>query len=289
MRAVRNAGESTSPRSKASLILACILAVSLAGVFLVCKKMPVGSPPDTPSTPSGVTNGGFHTSYEYTSMAVDPDSDSVAIRFDWGDGAVSEWSVWVASGEAVTQSHAWTDPGLYNVKAQAKDQTGSTSDWSEALAVTISTNLPPNTPATPSGPSSGCKDSTYSFTTITTDPDEDGVCYRFTWGTGDTSEWSAWFQSGQPGGASNVWCRAGAYVLKAQAKDSKDAASSWSTHTSSPFRTRTRLQHQPLRRARRMASRTQSMSTTVLHTTPTAIALHCDMTGETETPQNGAT
>jgi len=209
-------------------ILIVSSALALVLLSTVCKKPLVGSPPATPSAPAGISNGGYNTSYEFTAFTTDPDTDSVAIRFSWGDGATSDWSGWVASGETVAQAHSWPSAGSYQVKAQAKDNTGSSSNWSAALAVTITTNRPPNTPAIPSGPSTAPKDSGCFFTSITTDPDGDGVSYRFSWGNGDTSEWGGWTQSGAPGGAMYAYPSAGTFQVRAQARDANEARSGWS-------------------------------------------------------------
>jgi hypothetical protein len=83
-------------------------------------------------------------------------------------------------------------------------------------------------PAVPSGPSSGVNDSLYAFTSVATGPDGDRICYRFDWGDGDTSDWTAWVQSGQPGGASHSWQAGGAFTVRSQAKDSGGAVSVWS-------------------------------------------------------------
>ena len=83
-------------------------------------------------------------------------------------------------------------------------------------------------PAVPNGLSSGVNDSLYAFTSVATGPDGDRICYRFDWGDGDTSDWTAWVQSGQPGGASHSWQAGGAFTVRAQAKDSGGAVSVWS-------------------------------------------------------------
>jgi hypothetical protein len=90
------------------------------------------------------------------------------------------------------------------------------------------TEKPPDKPAIPSGPSCGKRDSVYTFTSITTDPNGDGICYRFDWGDGDTSDWTAWVVSGWPGSGTHSWSQAGTYTVKAQAKDVKELASEWS-------------------------------------------------------------
>jgi len=93
--------------------------------------------PNAPSTPSGPSSGGIGGSLTYSSAATDPDGDSVALRFSWGDGDTSGWGALVPSGTSTSTSHAWSDSGSYQVSAQAKDVGGATSAWSSSLPVTI--------------------------------------------------------------------------------------------------------------------------------------------------------
>jgi outer membrane protein assembly factor BamB len=210
-------------RAKAEMLL--LAAVSF--VF-VCKKTPIGHPPAAPGEPMGISNGGYNTTYEFSATATDPDTDSVAIRFSWGDGATSDWSEWVASGETARMSHAWSSANKYQVKAQAKDLPGLTSDWSASLPVAIIATRPPNTPGAPTGPSTAQKDSLCSFTTIAADPDGDGVSYRFDWSTGDTSAWTDWVPSGQPASTEYSFRRSGTFAVRAQARDVNEVLSGWS-------------------------------------------------------------
>ncbi|MEO0114671.1 MAG: PKD domain-containing protein, partial [candidate division WOR-3 bacterium] len=94
------------------------------------------NPPNTPSIPSGPLEG-CRNIYPFSSSATDPDGDSVAIRFAWGDGDTSNWSSYVPSGEIITMNHSWSSPGTYNVKAQAKDEDGATSTWSNSHQIII--------------------------------------------------------------------------------------------------------------------------------------------------------
>jgi hypothetical protein len=89
-------------------------------------------------------------------------------------------------------------------------------------------NRAPSMPDAPDGPSSGAKDSLCEFTSEATDPDGDGLCFRFDWGDGDTSDWTGWVGSGQPGGMSHAWHRSGNYAVRTQAKDHGDSMSAWS-------------------------------------------------------------
>lgn len=184
--------------------------------------------PNKPVRPIGPTSAPRESSLTFSTTATDPDNDSVAIRFAWGDGDTSEWSTYVPSGDTVAKSHIWSDAGVYQIRAQAKDKKGAISEWSEALEVTIIGNRAPYTPATPTGPTSGRKDSSYTFSTVVTDPDGDAVAYRFAWGNGDTSHWSNWVPSGTPVTLNYAYHRSGTYSIRAQAKDVYEALSPWS-------------------------------------------------------------
>jgi len=78
-----------------------------------------------------------NTALGYRSSATDPDGDSVAIRFDWGDGDTSDWSDLVESDESVSDTHQWVSADTYEIRAQAKDATGTTSAWSQPLTAAI--------------------------------------------------------------------------------------------------------------------------------------------------------
>jgi hypothetical protein len=77
------------------------------------------------------------TELAYTTSAIDPAHESVAVRFDWGDGDTSAWSAWLASGASIADSHSWSAVGNYSVRAQAMTPVGTISDWSKPLEVPI--------------------------------------------------------------------------------------------------------------------------------------------------------
>ncbi|NPV13383.1 beta-propeller fold lactonase family protein [candidate division WOR-3 bacterium] len=197
---------------------------------LTCQP-PANNPPTTPATPSGPTTGQVGVAYDFSSSSTDPDEDGVAIRFDWGNGVVSNWSSFVTSGQQVTISYSYQTAGTFNVRAQAMDDDGDTSDWSAAHQITISagsTNNPPNTPATPSGPATGEVGVSYDFVSSSTDPDGDSVSIRFDWGDGNISNWSSYVASGANVTASHSYLSVGTYNVKAQAKDIHGDTSAWS-------------------------------------------------------------
>ena len=108
----------------------------VVGLVLVsgCKK---NHAPDAPAFPTGPSLARPDSSYSCSSSAEDPDGDSVAIRFDWGDGDTSVWSAFVASGDTVAMSHVWSLLGTFYVSAQAKDKDGAASIWSSGRAVLV--------------------------------------------------------------------------------------------------------------------------------------------------------
>ncbi|MFB0510175.1 MAG: PKD domain-containing protein [bacterium] len=194
-------------------------------------------PPYTPYTPSGPSTGKVNTIYNFSSLAIDPDEDSVAIMFDWGDEDTSAWSSRLATGEEVSMSHAWSDSGTYYVKAQAKDEKELTSEWSLPFLIKIVENLPPNTPSIPFGPSIGYIDSTYQFFSSAIDPDVDSIAIRFDWGDGDTSDWSNFVPSGESVTMSHSWNASEIYRIKTQAMDMRGLTSEWSLPYSINIRT----------------------------------------------------
>ncbi len=144
------------------------------------------TPPDQPGKPVGPTLVEAGAVYQYNSSAVDPDGDSVRLRFDWGDGSLSAWSDLVSSGTSVAMSHAWTNISNYLVQVVAQDSNGSNSSWSETLTVMISQvpseGFPPigtfNIPGNTSVNHSMVFDASGSF-------DPDGSIQSYVWDFGD--------------------------------------------------------------------------------------------------------
>lgn len=168
--------------------------------------------------------------YRFRWSAVDPDGDSVAARFDWGNGDTSIWSAYVPTGVEATEDYAWPDSGLYSVKAQAKDKEGALSAWSAAHEMDTR-NYSPLTPSTPEGPIEGARGVMHDFSSSASDPNGDSILLRFSWGNGDTSSWGDPVPSGRTVTRSKAWDVPGSYWIKAQAKDPDGAVTPWSDST----------------------------------------------------------
>ncbi|MBU0497895.1 MAG: hypothetical protein KKG04_08095, partial [Candidatus Thermoplasmatota archaeon] len=93
------------------------------------------------------------------------------------------------------------------------------------------TNTAPQTPETPTGPLEGPVGIPHSFTTSTTDPDDDPVLFMFEWGDGIYSDWIGPFNSGEIITANHSWFAAGTYAIRVKAKDLYGMLTPWSQPT----------------------------------------------------------
>lgn len=92
----------------------------------------------------------------------------------------------------------------------------------------ISVDNPPVAPTPPSGPTSGVPGTSYSYSTSAVDLDGDQVKFNFDWGDG-TKNVTSLVSSGASVSASHKWSKAGTFLVRANATDSRGASSEWST------------------------------------------------------------
>ena len=108
--------------------------------FVVCLLVPAGCSllsPVPPDVPGGPASGVVGVPQLFSSITRDRQGDSITYWFDWGDGALSEWSALAASGARVSAAHAWELPGDYQVRVRAMDKGGNISAWSERHRISI--------------------------------------------------------------------------------------------------------------------------------------------------------
>gem|GEM_PF-3760396 len=185
------------------------------------------NPPNTPTSPSGLSLGIIKQSYKFSTSTTDPDKDKVKYTFDWGDGTTLSNTGLVNSGTPASAIHTWGKAGTYQVRVMATDSKGTTSEWSNSLNIII--NAPPNTPSKPSGSVSGYAWVSYSYSTSAKDPDGDLVKYTFNWGDKTPATTTDPVNSGTPASATHAWSKAGTYQVKATATDSRGATSGLSS------------------------------------------------------------
>lgn len=88
-------------------------------------------------------------------------------------------------------------------------------------------NNPPMKPETPEGPISGRIQQEQTYTTSSTDTEDDDIYYCFSWGDGDI-EWFGPYSSGQQIEATHKWDEEGDFQIKVKAKDINGIESEWS-------------------------------------------------------------
>ncbi len=173
------------------------------------------NPPSAPLI-DGPTSGDPGIEYNYTFVSTDPEDDDVYYLIDWGDGTTSGWIGPYPSGQIVEISHEWSEPGVYYIRAKARDIHGDESDWSDPYEVVIG-NEPPNAP-TITGQISGKAGTEYEYTFNAEDPDSDDVRYFINWGDNNT-EWTGYNLSGTDVKVKHKWSNDGTYNITAKAQD----------------------------------------------------------------------
>jgi len=72
---------------------------------------------------------------------MDTNKEDSSWKFDWGDGNYSDWIEAGESGNLVSQSHSWSQPGVYNVRIKYRNRDMEESSWSPSLSVDIAVPL----------------------------------------------------------------------------------------------------------------------------------------------------
>ncbi|MCD6147629.1 MAG: PKD domain-containing protein [Thermoplasmata archaeon] len=89
-------------------------------------------------------------------------------------------------------------------------------------------NNPPDKPDTPQGQKIGFTDHNYTYSSSTTDKDDDQVYYMFDWGDGSVSDWLGPYNPGDKVKVSHSWEKNGTYSIMVKAKDIHYSESNWS-------------------------------------------------------------
>jgi len=93
--------------------------------------------PNDPDQPDGPGDGLINNEYTYNTSTTDPEGDEIYYKWDWDDGAYSDWLGPYAPGEESSASKMWDEIGQYYVQVKAKDGPGAESNWSYPLVVNI--------------------------------------------------------------------------------------------------------------------------------------------------------
>ena len=183
-------------------------------------------PPNAPEI-YGPQYGDVGVEYEYILVAEDVEGNEILYFVDWDDGTTSGWLGPYISGLQVEICHEWSEPGIYNIKAKAKDIHGAESEWSNSYTLVIG-NHPPDTP-TINGPTYGKPGIDYDYTFVTTDPEGDYVWYHISWGDKEIIYIYGPYPSGEEITLLYNWSEKGTFIISCWARDIYDAVSDVST------------------------------------------------------------
>jgi hypothetical protein len=204
--------------------------------FIINNKAPLA-----PVKPSGPLNGIVGFSYNYSSSTTDPNGNQIYYNFSWGDNTSSGWIGPYNSGQIVNTSHFWKAQGIYEIKVQARDFSGMSSNWSDSLIMKISNSNPPSAPDI-SGPAIGRPGKSYSYTFVSIDPDGDDIAeYIVNWGNDKPDQIIFGpFESGEEVKESHTWSYMDIYVITIKAKDIYGTESNWTEFTVTMPRTKSK-------------------------------------------------
>jgi hypothetical protein len=181
-----------------------------------------------PTTPAGTTFGFVDIEYEYVIVTMNHDSYWM---FDWDDGTTTTWLQLEDDQTSIVQTHHWSTPGTYQLRMKFKSEQVPEGVWSNPLIVDITTytsNDFPNKPILRTGKIQGIIGNEYTYSALTTDPNEYQVSYRFDYGDGNLSEWTPNVPSGSSSYRSFTWEKPGEYSIRAQARNQYGLESVWS-------------------------------------------------------------
>jgi PKD repeat protein len=149
------------------------------------------------------------------SNSYDPDDDGYIDSWNWdfGDGTNG-------TGEIV--NHIYSNQGTYNVVLTVVDNEGA-EDTYATTAVISQPNIPPFDPIV-NGTQIGEKDTTYRYTAVSADPENDTIRYFINWDDG-TNTTSDFLTNGTAFNATHSWLAAGIYLVTVYAMDENNATS----------------------------------------------------------------
>lgn len=99
--------------------------------------------------------------------------------------------------------------------------------YSPIIKVTIIPETGSPDQPTINGPTFGKPNTNYTFTLVSSDPENEDVYYYIDWGDGTVEDWIGPYSSGEPIDFTHSWDTVGEYNIKARAKDVNGARGIW--------------------------------------------------------------
>lgn len=177
--------------------------------------------PPVADRPVGPDSGWVGEWQVFKAVAVDPNGDSVKIKFIWDEGQTGLVSELVGSGDTVIDSVRYFYRGIKNIRCVAWDKNGLMSDTSPAKQFyALQENTAPYPPVV-SGPRRGVANGPfYRFYAVGVDPQGDRIRYKFIFSDGSVSDWTPFGPSGHQGKDSIRFNQPGTYYVRAITQDS---------------------------------------------------------------------
>ena len=131
---------------KRGYLLICMLIIVITAPAATSLHNDIVAPilPDNTTQPTidGPHCGKVNTNYTFTiEPMTDPEGDQFLYFLNWGDGTTSGWLGPYSSGQTITATHTWSEPGAYNIRLKIKDAMGAESDWSEPFIIYITSKI----------------------------------------------------------------------------------------------------------------------------------------------------
>jgi len=172
-----------------------------------------------------VDAGGPYSGYEGNTIEFSAHANGGIIPYIYSWDLDNDWEF--DDAEGITASNMWESAGTYTIALQVKDDIGNTNIDITQVTIGIE-NTKPNKPSKPEGGINGEKNKEYTYSTMSTDPQDDQVYYLWDWGDDTDSGWLGPFDSGVTVEATHSWGEKGSYDIKVMAKDTGGLLSDWS-------------------------------------------------------------
>jgi PKD repeat protein len=176
------------------------------------------APPGEDSDDDGVLDDDDNCPYVWNPLQEDYDNDDIGDVCD--DCTDTDGDGYGNPGFPVNTCPDDNCPDDYNPGQEDYDGDG--------IGDVCDPNAPPDTPSTPTGPTTGNRNIEYDYSTSTTDFDGNNIYYFWYWGDGTGNTWYGPYSSGETCTQSHQWTDLGTYNVKVKAKDQDNEESQWS-------------------------------------------------------------
>jgi hypothetical protein len=182
---------------------------------------PPGPTPTAPVADAGGPYEGFpDENIEFDGSASYAQEGKTIVGYRWDFTGDDIWDTdWLTTPFA---NHTYITQGVYTVKLEVKDS-GDLTDTDTTTVTILAGNYAPTQPEV-TGETSGSKNINYTYTAVSTDPENDTIQYTFDWGDG-TNTTTDFLHNATIATVNHSWAAAGKYYMWVQAMDDKNDSS----------------------------------------------------------------